>query len=150
MLLSVSIREGDQVNELNRWLQFEAPRQEERLQRELGASQLVARELSVGVTWVGADPAAPGGVGALKELSALPFGTWGGSKNPECTLWGGALNYAIPETVVAKVAEIGWRTPAAVQLLLMDQEENYFRLWMFRNGTLTQYAPAPPDDDTAW
>jgi len=32
----------------------------------------------------------------------------------------------------------------AAQLLLQDQEQAYFRLWMIRDGRAAQYAPEPP------
>jgi hypothetical protein len=35
----------------------------------------------------------------------------------------------------------------------LDQEESYFRLYMFRDGRLQQFAPPPPpdaDDQHAW
>ncbi|MGC4815182.1 hypothetical protein ACLQ29_32115 [Micromonospora sp. DT228] len=45
-----------------------------------------------------------------------------------------------------------WHHPSAVQLLVMDQEESFFRVWMIRDGALRQYAPSSPDeeDDEFW
>jgi len=40
-----------------------------------------------------------------------------------------------------------------VQILILDQEETYPRLYMFRDGELRQYAPPPPgdaNDQHAW
>jgi hypothetical protein len=39
-----------------------------------------------------------------------------------------------------------WAAPGAVQVLLMDQEQSYFRLWMIRNGRMAQFAPAPQSE----
>lgn len=101
-----------------------------------------------------AESVAPGatGVGFLRDITAsgAPHG-WGGFKSPECDIWAGALNHADLDAVVAKVASLPWGYPAAVQLLLMDQEETYFRLWMWRDGEFKQYAPPPPPNaDEAW
>jgi hypothetical protein len=42
---------------------------------------------------------------------------------------------------------VPWHAPNAVQLMLMDQEEWFFRIWMIREGRLQQYAPELPDED---
>jgi hypothetical protein len=60
------------------------------------------------------------------------------------------LNHADLPAVVERIAAGPWRVPAAVQLLIMDQEESYFRLWMIRDGQIRQYAPEPPGDGAAW
>ena len=41
-----------------------------------------------------------------------------------------------------------WQVPNAVQLFLMDQEQQYFRVWMLRDGRLPEYLPAEPDENT--
>lgn len=86
--------------------------------------------------------------GALASTS----GAWGGYKGPECLLYAGTLNYGDLEAVVEKFGSVSWRQPKAAQLLLMDQGEAYFRLWMIRDGAVRQYAPTIPiefdgDDD---
>ena len=123
ILVSVDREDRPTVELLNTWLRTEAPRRDE----------------------------VPGlGVGFLKDLTSDPDNAWGGPKQPECDVWGGALNRADLDAVVAKFAMLPWRTPAAAQLLVMDQEQSYFRLWMLRNGAPQQYAPRPPADDSAW
>lgn len=90
------------------------------------------------------------GVGFLGDLVGGDASTWGGTKHPEARLWGGALNHADVGAVVTAFATLPWRVPAAAQLLLQDQEQSYFRLWMIRDGRAIQFAPDPPGDDTAW
>jgi hypothetical protein len=90
------------------------------------------------------------GVGRLGDLVGERAPAWAGPKYPECRLWGGALNHAEVDAVVARFGELPWRVPAAAQLFVMDQEQSYFRLWMIRDGRVRQYAPEPPSDDTAW
>jgi hypothetical protein len=76
---------------------------------------------------------------------------WGGWKFPECDVWAGTLNHADLGAVVARVRQLEWKQPLAVQFLIMDQEEGFFRLWMFRGGELRQFAPLQPDeDDPEW
>ena len=128
MLLSVGVLEDDQVvARLNDWLRNDAP----------------WNEPSV--------PPGATGVGFLTELSrGGPEGRgsmWGGWKYPECRLWEGAFNHADSDAVVERVATLTWSEPTNVQLLLKDQEQSYFRLWMFRGGGFEQFAPPPETDD---
>ncbi|MFJ9780773.1 hypothetical protein ACIRSS_14385 [Amycolatopsis sp. NPDC101161] len=54
----------------------------------------------------------------------------------------GTLNHADPGALLNRVRTL----PHAVQLFLMDQEQLFFRVWMFRDGELRQYAPEQPDE----
>ncbi len=87
------------------------------------------------------------GVGTLTDQTSPETTTWRGSMYPECTVWAGVLNHADLPAILAKVASMPWQAPGAVQVLLLDQEETYFRLWMIRDGRMTQFAPAPPPED---
>jgi len=80
-------------------------------------------------------------------LAETPFSVWPGSKAPECYVWLGVLNNSDLARFRELFEAVPWKVPNAVQLMLMDQEEFYFRLWMFRDGRLQQYAPAQPDED---
>ena len=80
-------------------------------------------------------------------LQESPTTVWPGSKAPECYVWLGVLNNSDLDRFRALFAAVPWNVPNAVQLMLMDQEEFYFRLWMIRNGQLQQYAPQHPDED---
>jgi len=123
VLLSVDRTDRATVELLNAWLLREAPRRD-----DVGGL----------------------GVGFLADLTSDPDNAWGGPKQPECDVWGGALNHGDLEALVAKFAVLPWHVAAAAQLLVMDQEQSYFRLWMIRDGVPQQYAPAPPADDSAW
>jgi hypothetical protein len=95
----------------------------------------------------------PRGVGSLRSLTNPLDHTWGGWKNPECDLWAGALNHADLEALLDCIRSLPWRHAGRLQVFLMDQEESYFRLYMFRDGRLQQFAPPPPpdaDDQHAW
>ena len=89
------------------------------------------------------DPVPARGCGFLSLTSSR----WGGWKSPECCVWAGALNHADVDALVAHACQMEWTVPLAVQLLIMDQEESFFRLWMFRDGEFKQYAPLQPDDN---
>ena len=105
-----------------------------------------ARWLREDAPWNGpSDPPGATGVGDLQPLTDPPA-RWGGSKRPECQIWGGVLNHADLAAVVERFGSLSWRHPSAAQLLLMDQEESYFQLWMIRNGRPQQFAPPPEDD----
>ncbi|WP_411574180.1 squamosa promoter-binding protein 15 [Streptomyces fradiae] len=85
------------------------------------------------------------GVGSLRLITG-PGNTWGGGKSPECEVWAGALNHADLDALRARFAATPWQRPNAVQLLITDQEEAFFRLWMIRHGELRQYAPLQPSE----
>ncbi|WP_371795677.1 squamosa promoter-binding protein 15 [Streptomyces sp. NBC_01718] len=85
------------------------------------------------------------GVGSLRLITG-PDAAWGGGKNPECEIWAGALNHADLDALRRRFAGMPWHEPNAVQLLIMDQEEAFFHLWMMRDGELKQYAPLQPSE----
>ncbi|MFN8075088.1 MAG: hypothetical protein U0Q15_06660 [Kineosporiaceae bacterium] len=66
---------------------------------------------------------------------------WGGWKNPECRLFGGALNHADLPAVIEKFASFPWREPGSVQLMVNDQEQCIFRVWMIRDEAPVQVVP---------
>ncbi len=107
VLLSVDFDDEPTVNVFNKWLGSEAPRRYESSAK---------------------------GVGFLGDLTANEALGWGGSKFPECQVWGGAVKDADLNSLVAKFAALPWQVPAAAQLFVMDQEQTYFRLWMLRDG----------------
>lgn len=81
------------------------------------------------------------GVGYLGDLGA--GSGWGGFKNPEVRAYGAALNHADTAAVVEQFAETGWVHPQVAQLLLCDQEQDYFRLWMLSDGKPVLLSPEP-------
>ncbi|MBO8187901.1 squamosa promoter-binding protein 15 [Streptomyces spirodelae] len=89
---------------------------------------------------------AASGVGYLRRLTSDQDNQWGGWKNPECEVWAGALNHADLDALKERFMETPWREPNAVQLLVMDQEESFFRLWMVRGNELRQFAPLEPNE----
>jgi hypothetical protein len=122
ILLMVSGDDAASVPELDRWLQEDAP----------------WREPSV--------PPGATGVGSIRQLTNE---CWGGWKNPECRVWAGVLNHADLSALIEHVGTMPWAHPEAVQLLIQDQEETYFRLWTWRGGRMRQCAPEPSGDDDA-
>lgn len=78
------------------------------------------------------------GVGSLVRTE-----TWGGWKNPECTVFTGVLNHADIDAVVRYVESMPWAHPEFLQLLIQDQEEGFFRLWMYRAGRMVELTPPP-------
>lgn len=76
------------------------------------------------------------GVGRL-----LPTTSWGGWKHQECHVFTGVLNLADVGAVVRHVERMPWAYPEFLQLLVQDQEEMFFRLWMFRAGRLVEMTP---------
>ncbi|ATE55118.1 squamosa promoter-binding protein 15 [Actinosynnema pretiosum] len=91
-----------------------------------------------------------GGCGSLAEITVLGDNHWGGPKEPECVVWAGALNHAVTRALLDRFAATPWRGPGVVQLMIMEQDRFYFRLWMFQDGELRQITPEGPpvnDDD---
>jgi hypothetical protein len=86
-------------------------------------------------------------VGFLKPLTNAGANQWGGWKEPECEVWAGALNHADLDALKQRVLEAPWSEPDMVQLLVMDQEDAFFRLWMIRGNELRQFAPLEPNEE---
>jgi hypothetical protein len=82
------------------------------------------------------------------DLQESPHEAWPGPKKHECHVWLGVLNDADLDKVREYFASISWRLPYAVQLFLMDQEQLFFRVWMFREGRFQQYSADQLEEDT--
>jgi hypothetical protein len=119
VMISVDMADSASVEALSEWLRTEAPR---RAQPEVR------------------------GVGFLKPITT-ETNQWGGWKQPECEVWAGALNHADLNALKRRVFETPWREPNLVQLLVMDQEEAFFRMWMIRGNELRQFAPLQPNEE---
>ncbi|MFG2525700.1 squamosa promoter-binding protein 15 [Streptomyces sp. NPDC048527] len=119
VMISADQADAANVEALSHWLRDEAPRREQ--------PEVV-------------------GVASLR-LTTGPDALWGGAKRPECAVWAGALNHADLVALRSRVEAAPWQEPNAVQLLVMDQEESFFRLWMIREGSLAQYAPLAPSEE---
>jgi hypothetical protein len=125
MMISVGLPDERLLPDLSEWLRTEAPKN--------------ARFGRPGAK----------GVGTLADQTSNGVTTWGGGKYPECLVWAGALNHADLPAILAKIQSMPWVAAGAVQVLLMDQEQSYFRLWMIRDGKMVQFAPDPPPEDDA-
>ncbi|MFF7591362.1 squamosa promoter-binding protein 15 [Kitasatospora purpeofusca] len=115
IMISVEMDDRSTVEELSQWLRTAAPRR-------------------------GFGPGAVGWVGSLNEITGSST-QWGGGKYPECDVYAGALNHADLDGLVAHVERIAWKQPEFVQLFVMDQEQVYFRVWMFHGAKLRQVVP---------
>ncbi|WP_063759682.1 GNAT family N-acetyltransferase [Kitasatospora sp. NRRL B-11411] len=115
VMLSVEPDDRPLAEELSRWLESDAP--------------LRGRDGRTG--WVG----------ALRETTGADT-RWGGGKFPECDVYAGALNHADLAALIARVEQLPWQQPGFVQLMVMDQEEVYFRVWMFHGPRLRLLTPA--------
>jgi hypothetical protein len=63
---------------------------------------------------------------------------WGGTKFPECELWGGAYNRLDHAAFWNHMNRLRWSYPRLVQVFLMDQEDDRFQVWMINNGEFAQ------------
>ncbi|WP_031521283.1 hypothetical protein [Streptomyces sp. NRRL F-5123] len=120
VMVSVDMADNDNAAALSEWLRTQAPR----------SYATDAR-----------------GVGFLRLLTSVENNEWGGWKMPECEVWAGALNHADLPALRTRFARTPWVEPNAAQLMVMDQEESFFRLWMIRDGDLRQYAPLSPREE---
>ncbi|MGV9581139.1 squamosa promoter-binding protein 15 [Streptomyces sp. NPDC003509] len=121
VMISVEPDDRPAAEELSQWLQTSA------LRRGFG-------------------PGAVGWVGSLSETTGSDT-RWGGGKYPECDVYAGALNHADLAGLVAHVERIVWAHPEFVQLFVMDQEQVYFRVWMFHGTRLRQFAPEGREEE---
>ncbi|MFJ6617808.1 squamosa promoter-binding protein 15 [Kitasatospora sp. NPDC091335] len=123
VMISVNFVDRPGVEELSGWLRTAAPRQ-------------------------GYGPGEVGWVGYLNETTGSDT-RWGGGKYPECDVYAGALNHADLSGLVARVERITWEEPRFVQLFVMDQDEQYFRVWMFHGTELRQLVPEGREEEAS-
>ena len=117
-----------------------------------GNEQYVSGVPASSVLEVGA-PRGPIRVGNLMPLTgALGEELWGGYKALNFSGWGGVTNNMDWDRFLGRVASANWVNPEHVQLLLKDDGDTYFRLYMFLDGELRNVAPAPGDGgyDRLW
>src|SRR4051812_39578211 len=75
-------------------------------------------------------------IGGIREIAGVntdwsnPALWWGGTKNPECELWGGAYNHLDHVAFWDHLNRMLWSYPQSVQVFLMDQEDARFQVWM--------------------
>lgn len=63
----------------------------------------------------------------LADLTSLSNGAaWGGSKYPECAVFGAAFNYTSVDTILNTLRGHEWRDPSSVQVFIMTEEDDVF------------------------
>lgn len=82
-----------------------------------------------------------GRIGWLKPIGDA----FGGYKLPHSNLWAGVLNYADETAILDHLAGQLWIRPDRLQVLLCSEDEDWFRLYMLRDGQLYQYGPRSED-----
>jgi hypothetical protein len=60
--------------------------------------------------------------------SSLPAGWYGGSKYFEANLYLGAFNYLLLNEFVEHLRSVSWQSPEDVQVIVMEQEDERFRI----------------------
>ncbi|MEV5156791.1 squamosa promoter-binding protein 15 [Streptomyces sp. NPDC053728] len=118
VMISVDMAHGATVKMLSEWLRTEAPHRAPKAR----------------------------GVGFLNPMTAPRTNEWGGWKQPECEVWAGVLNHADLDALKRRVFEVPRREPNLVQLMVMDQEDGFFRIGMLRGGEPAQFAPVQPNE----
>jgi len=61
--------------------------------------------------------------------------------------WGGVTANMHWGRFLEKMKALPWRDRERVQLLVGDDEDTYFRLYMFREGELRDFWPRPPEKE---
>lgn len=121
ILLYVAATDEHHVEDLTFWLRDFAPRSDDRV---------------------------TGSPGHLLPLTGEVGGeAWGGYKATSAIIWAGVANYLDVGSFVDHVGGVPWGEPDSVQLLVRDEGDPWFRLFMIRGGGLRQYCPAPPADE---
>lgn len=118
IVLHVSPLDHDRAVDVAFWIRNQAPRSDHRTQAPPGHLAPITGEMGAEI--------------------------WGGEKNPSAELWAGTTNHLDLDALLAHLARVNWEEPDAVQLLVKDEADPYFRLYMIRHGSLNQYSPAPP------
>lgn len=118
ILLHVGRTDERHVEDLSFWLRDFAPRSDDRV---------------------------TGSPGHLLPLTGELGGeSWGGHKAATAIIWAGVANYLDLNAFVDHVAKVPWNEPDNVQLLLRDEDDPWFRVFMIRGGPrpICSYTPA--------
>jgi hypothetical protein len=80
----------------------------------------------------------------LAELDGVTGHLLGWLEEPRGTAFACATNHADIDAIVDKFGAMPWRRADVVQLLIKDQEQEFFRLWMIVDGEGAQLTSAQP------
>ena len=117
VIISVDPRDDPTVGDLSIWLDTEAARSDDRI---------------------------GGSAGSLVPMTdTLAAEAWGGHKTPGQGLWGGVTDHLDLAAFTTHLAGIEWKHPDRLQVLIKDEADPWFRVYMIRHGELTQHAPTP-------
>ena len=87
-------------------------------------------------------------VGALLPLTgAMGEELWGGHKAFGFSLWGAVTNHLDRDRCLERVETTQWGDAERVQLLVKDDGDTFFRLYMFSAGKLSNFSPPDPAGD---
>ncbi len=77
---------------------------------------------------------------------------WGGSEALSVSVWGEVTNHMHWGRFLERVASAGWQDPERLQLLVKDDGDPYFRMYMVRDGSLRNVVPEPAREgyDRPW
>jgi hypothetical protein len=118
ILLHVDPVDESVAEELSFWIRNDAPRSDDRTEASAGYLLPLAGQ-------VGQE-------------------AWGGSKLPALSLWAGVTNYVRLDALVDRVGTVLWEEPDTVQLMVRNESDPWFRVYMIRDGDIREYTPAPP------
>ena len=92
-----------------------------------------------------------GSAGHLVPLAGpLSGDAWAGRKQPISDLWAGVLDFVDIDGVLDHIRNVAWSEPDAVQVLVRDEDDPWYRLYMLRDRHLHQLALAPEPGATGW
>ena len=70
---------------------------------------------------------------------------WGGSKAPECDLFGAAFNYIPLDEFFAELEKLEWECPNLIRVFVQRQDDNAFGVWVMREGKMVCVLEADQD-----
>lgn len=59
---------------------------------------------------------------------------WGGTKNPEATVLGGAFNHFDISAFLTWVVALPWEEPQHVRIMVQDQDDDHFTVYAIDRG----------------
>jgi hypothetical protein len=113
-MISVGFDDAAGVEAVSFWMANDAPRSDDRVEDSAGH---------------------------LLPLTGAVGEEWGGTKPPFSTVWAGVGNYLDSAALLAFVNGVSWRDPDAVQVFVREEEDDYFAVYMLRDGALTRLTP---------
>ncbi len=73
---------------------------------------------------------------SCRTFADLTAQEWGGSKAPQCRLFGAAINYLKIDEFLDDLLSLPWEEPSSVQIFIQDEYDANFSIYVIENAKI--------------